>query len=375
MSKALEIREVKTKSDLKKFILYPHKLYAGNPNWVPNLVFDELNILSKEKNPAFDHCESKYWLAYSNDEIVGRVAAIVNRHYIEKWKNNYVRFGWIDFIDDFKVSAALTGEVENWAKSLGMSAIHGPLGFTDMDPEGLLISGFDEIGNMASIYNYPYYSNHLDNLGYKKDTDWIEFEVTVPDKVSEKITRIAEIVRTKYKLEVLKTKSRKDLLPYTRKIFDLLNITYAHLYGVTELTESQINAYIKQYFGFIRHEYVNIILDENKNLVAFGISMPSLSKALRKSKGKLFPFGFIRLMRAMKKNDRLDMYLIGVHPKYQNKGINALLMSELTQTCINNGIKVAEAHHELEDNTKVQAIWDYFESRKHKRRRCYIKTL
>ena len=371
----MEIKEVKTKSDLKKFVMFPHQLYAGNEYWVPNLVFDEMNMLSRDKNPAFDHCESKYWLAYRDDKIVGRVAAIVNRHYIDKWKNNYVRFGWIDFIDDLSVSKALTNEVENWASSLGMTAVHGPLGFTDMDPEGLLISGFNEIGNMASIYNYAYYQDHFDKLNYKKDTDWIEFEVNVPDTIPEKVVRIAELVKGKYKLEVLKTKSRKDLLPYTHEIFDLLNITYSHLYGVTELTEKQIEAYIKQYFGFIQHEYVTLVVDEHKKLVAFGISMPSLSKALRKSNGKLFPLGFLRLMRAMKKNDRLDMYLIGVHPKYQNKGVNSLLMVELTTACIKNGIKLAEAHHELEDNTRVQATWDYFDSRKHKRRRCYIKQL
>jgi len=371
----MEIKEVKTKSDLKKFILYPHKLYAGSEYWVPNLVFDEMNMLSKNKNPAFDFCEAKYWLAYNNNEIVGRVAAIVNHHYIDKWKNNYVRFGWIDFIDDPEVSKALTETVENWAKSLGMTAVHGPLGFTDMDPEGLLISGFDEIGNMASIYNYAYYQDHFDRLNYKKDTDWIEFEVKIPSEIPEKVTRIAELVKSKYKLEVLQTKSRKDLLPYTHQIFELLNITYAHLYGVTELTERQIEAYTKQYFGFIRHEFVSLIVDENKKLVAFGISMPCLSYALKKSNGKLFPLGFLRLMNAMKKNDRLDLYLIGVHPKYQNKGVNSLIMVAMTKQCQRNGIKIAEAHHELEDNTKVQSLWTYFDSRKHKRRRCYIKQV
>jgi ribosomal protein S18 acetylase RimI-like enzyme len=375
MSEALEIKEVKTKSDLKKFVLYPHRLYAKNAQWVPNLVFDEMNVLSKDKNPAFKHCESKYWLAWRNGEIVGRVAGIVNRHYVEKWKNSYARFGWIDFIDDPDVSRALTNTVENWAKSLGMNAVHGPLGFTDLDPEGLLLSGYNEPGNMVSIYNYPYYPEHLDKLGYQKDTDWVEFEIKVPEKVPEKIARLAAIVKEKYKLEVLKTKSRKDLLPYTRQIFDLMNITYAHLYGVTELTEEQINAYTKQYFGLIRHEFVNLVVDENKQVVAFGISMPCLSTALRKSAGKLFPFGFVRILRAMKKNDRIDLLLIGVHPKYQNKGVNALLLDALTRIYYEQGIKVAEAHHELEDNTKVQALWDYFDSRKHKRRRCYIKHI
>jgi ribosomal protein S18 acetylase RimI-like enzyme len=375
MAEGLEIREVETKADLKKFILYPHKLYEGNDHWVPNLVMDEINILSKDKNPAFSHCESKYWLAYRNGNIVGRIAGIVNKHYIEKWKNNYVRFGWMDFINDEAVSKALTQAVENWAAYMGMTAVHGPLGFTDLDPEGLLISGFDEIGNMASIYNYPYYDTHLDKLGYQKDTDWIEFEITVPDQVPEKIARIAEIVRVKSKLRVVQTKSRKDILPYSRKIFDLLNITYAHLYGVTELTDDQINAYIKQYFGFIRHDFVSMVVDEQDNLVGFGISMPSLSKALRKSHGKLFPFGFVRVLRAMQKNDRIDLYLIGVHPKYQNKGVNAMLLDSLTRIYIKNNIKVAEAHHELEDNTKVQSLWTHFDSRKHKRRRCYIKHL
>ncbi|MCK4694173.1 MAG: hypothetical protein KAT74_00350, partial [Candidatus Cloacimonetes bacterium] len=357
------IKEVKSKKELKKFISFPYKLYKGNKNWIPPLRNDEFNILYKTKNPAFDFCDVKLWLAYKNDKIVGRIAGIINHRYIEKWENKYARFGWIDFINDENVSKALINSVEKWAKENGMKAVHGPLGFTDLDPEGMLIEGFEELGTIATIYNYPYYSKHFEKYGYLKDIDWIEFEVKVPEKVPEKIERIANIVKKKYKLTVLKTISSKDLKPYTKEIFKVLNDAFEPLFGVVPLTEKQIEKYIEHYMGIIPHKFISLILDESGKIAAFGITMPSLSKAFQKAKGRLLPFGFLHILKALKKNDSVDLFLVAVRPDLQGKGVNALLFKEFILTYIDNKIEKAETNIELESNIKVQAQWKFFEHR------------
>ena len=369
------IKEVKTKKELRKFVAFPYKLYKGNKYWIPPLKNDEFNILDKEKNPAFNFCDVKLWLAYENEEVVGRIAGIINYRYIEKWENKYARFGWIDFVDDENVSKALLETMEKWAKENGMEAVHGPLGFTDLDREGMLIEGFEELGTIATIYNYPYYSKHLEKYGYSKDVDWIEFEVRVPEKVPEKIERIANIVKKKYKLSALKTKSSKDLKPYTKEIFKVLNDAFEHLYGFVPLTEKQIENYIKQYIGIIPHKYISIILDESGKIAAFGITMPSLSKAFQKAKGRLLPFGSIHVLKALKHNNLVDLYLVAVRPDFQGKGINTLLFKDLIQTYIEHKIERAETNIELENNTKVQAQWKFFDRRQHKRRRCFIEHI
>ena len=369
----LIIKEVVSKRELKKFISFPYTLYAGHNYWIPLLRFDEMGTLQKHKNPAFDHCEVTYWLAYKDRKVVGRIAGIINNRYIEKWNNKYARFGWVDFIDEESVSAALFETVENWAKQKGMEAIHGPLGFTDLDPEGMLIEGFEELGTIATIYNYPYYPEHIERYGYKKDVDWVEFEIKVPDKIPEKIERIAEIVKKKKKLTIVKTKKTKDVLLYAKEIFHVLNQAYEPLYGVVSLTDKQIDKYVKQYLGFIRPDFVSIILDEQKRVAAFGITIPSLSKAFQKAKGRIFPFGFLHILKAMRKNDRIDLFLVAVRQDLQGKGLNSLLFNELHKTYIKNNITKAESNPELESNTKVQAQWKLFEKRQHKRRRCYIK--
>ncbi|OPX25915.1 MAG: hypothetical protein B1H06_06805 [Candidatus Cloacimonas sp. 4484_143] len=369
------IKEVQNKKDLKKFVSFPYRLYKGSKYWIPPLRNDEFNILDKKKNPAFDFCDVKLWLAYKNEKVVGRIAGIINHRFIEKWRDKYCRFGWIDFIDDENVSKFLLETVENWAKENGMEAVHGPLGFTDLDPEGMLIQGFEELGTIATIYNYPYYPKHLEKYGYSKDIDWIEFEVRVPEKVPKKIERIANIVEKKYGLTVLKTKSSKDLKPYTKEIFKVLNEAFEPLYGVVPLTEKQIDKYINNYIGIIPHKYISIILDEFGKIAAFGITMPSLSKAFQKAKGRLFPFGFLHIMKALKHNNLVDLYLVAVRPDFQGKGINTLLFKDLIQTYIEHKIERAETNIELENNTKVQAQWKFFDRRQHKRRRCYIKHL
>ncbi|MEZ0396909.1 MAG: GNAT family N-acetyltransferase [Anaerolineales bacterium] len=371
----IQLHEITSLKDLKAFIRFPHHLYRGNPYWVPALTFDELNTLRSDKNPAFEYCEARYWLARRDGKIVGRVGAILNRRHIEKWGQKYLRFGWLDFVDDAEVSAALMGAVEAWAQEKGLETVHGPLGFTDMDREGMLVEGFQELATLATNYNYPYYPQHMERLGYVKDVDWVEYELTVPPEPNETIARIADLALRRNKLQLLKVRHKKDLLPYAYQLFDLLQEAYQGLYGFVPLTEKQVQSYVKQYFGFVTPEFVPVVLDQEGNMVGFGIVMPSLSRALQRAGGKLFPFGFIHLLRALKKNDRADLYLVGVKPEYQGKGVNAILMDRMHRHFIKLGITKVESNPELEHNANVQGQWKYYEKRQHKRRRVYIKHL
>jgi GNAT superfamily N-acetyltransferase len=334
-----------------------------------------MNTLRKDRNPAFEHCQARYWLAESNGEIVGRVAAIYNQLHIEKWGQRYLRFGWIDFYDDPEISKTLLQTVEEWALELGLEAVHGPLGFTDLDREGMLIQGFDELATLATNHDQPYYSEHLIRLGYEKDIDWLEHEISIPESLDERVTRIAEIARKRYKLRLLEAKNKNQMLPYAPELFEILNEAYDHLYGTVHLTDKQIDAYVKQYFGFVIPDFVPVILNENDRMVAFGITMPSLSRALQKGKGRLFPFGFIHLLRALNKPDRIDMYLGAVRREYQGKGINAILMQALYQAYKKHGIKSIHANPQLETNSPILNQWKFFEVRNHKRRRVFIKHL
>ena len=369
----IQIKEVTTLKELKSFIHFPFELYRGNPNWVPTLLFDELNTLSRDKNPAFEHCEARTWLAYRDGKIVGRVAAILNKRHIEKWGQRYMRFGWIDFIDDLSVCESLMKTVEAWARETGMTAVHGPLGFTDLDREGMLVEGFDELATLATIYNHPYYPKHLEKLGYVKDTDWMEYEFLVPPEPNEIIARIADISLRRNKLRLLEFRNKKEMLKYGKELFQLLDDEYKHLYGTVPLTEKQAQAYIDQYFGFVTPDFVPMVVDQNNRMVAFGIVMPSLSLALQKTKGNLFPFGFIHLLRALKKNDRADLYLVAVRSEYQGKGVNAIMMNKMHAVFNKLGIKKVESNPELETNQNVQGQWKHYEKRQHKRRRIFIK--
>ena len=371
----ISIVEVTNKKLMNAFLDLPYELYKNNPYNVPALRFDEANTLDPKKNPAFDHCEAKYWLAYQNNKVVGRIAGIYHKAYVEKWNNKYLRFGWIDFIENIEVARALLNTVENWAKEKNLTAVHGPLGFTDLDYEGMLVEGFEERGTMATIYNYPYYPKMMEALGYAKDVDWVEYRVNVPAKTADKIHKIAELVKKRYQLKIVKFKKAKDLLPYAKQIFQLINETYSDLYGVVELTDKQISYYTKMYFSMIKTEFIILIADKNDKLVAVGITMPSLSAALQKAKGSLFPFGFIHLLKALKKNNEADMLLVGIDKAYQGKGVNALVLQQTNEAFNRNGIVIAESNPELEENTKVQSIWDDFDARQHKRRRCFIKQL
>ena len=374
---AIIIKKVSNKKELKTFIRFNYELYKNNPYSVPDLYDDMLGTFSPQKNAAFEFCEADYFLAYKDDKVVGRVAAIINRRANETWNKKEVRFGWIDFVDDPEVSKALLDQVEAWGKERRMEAMVGPLGFTDLDAEGMLVEGFDQLSTMSTIYNYPYYSQHMERLGFEKEADWVEFKLTVPDKLPEKFVRISEIILQKYKLKIKKLK-RSEIKEknYGQKIFDLINEAYAPLYGYYKMTQGQINQYIKTYLPLIDLRMVSLVEDEAGELVAVGISMPSLSEALQKAKGKMLPFGWYHLLKALffKKPKVLDLLLVGVKPEYQSKGVNALLFYDLVPIYQQMGFQYGESNPELEVNKKVQAQWSAFESVQHKRRRAYKKV-
>ena len=369
------IREVLTASDLKTFVEYPFHLYKDSPYWLPPLLEDEYNTLRRDKNPAFEHCLARYWLAERGGQVVGRVAAIHNRRHVEKWQQNYLRFGWLEMVDDPAVADALFGVVEGWASELGCTAIHGPLGFTDMDKEGMLIEGFDEMGTMATIYNPPYYPREMERLGFVKDVDWFEYQMTIPTTVDPEWDRRTELVLERFNLHLLNPKRKSELLAYAPALFGLIDSEYAHLYSTVPLTPAQVKVYTAQYFGFINPDFAPMLLNEKNELVGFAIAMPSLSLALRKANGRLFPFGFVHLLTALQKNDRADLYLIAVRSDYRAKGAHVPLMTQVWHAVAKRGITVVDACPELETNLAVRTLWKHFDSRQNKKRRAYIKHL
>lgn len=366
-----------TKKELRQYVHFGIDLYKGNDCYVPPLVLDEMETLDPAKNPAFDFCQAQMFMAYKDDKPVGRITAIINSMVNEKENKKTLRFGFVDFIDDPEVVDALFKAVADWGRQKGMTRIVGPMGFSDMDHEGMLIEGFNELGTMATIYNYPYYMEHMQRMGFEKEVDWIEFRMKVPDAIPDKYLRIANIVKEKFKLKVKKYTSRKKLKDdYGKALFKLINEAYADLYGYSALTDRQIDYYIGLYLGLIRLQDVCVVADADDKLVAVGISMPSLSRALQKSRGRLLPFGWYPLLRAIKgHSDVVDLMLVAVKPEYQNKGVNALLFSDLIPNYIANGYKYAESNLELEGNESVQKQWEYFERRQHRRRRAWTKNL
>ncbi len=379
---SVQIKRVETKKDLKAFIECHYDLYEGNQYDAPNLYSDELNTLSKDKNAAFDFCEAEYFLALKEGKVVGRVAAIINNKANEKWDKKDVRFGWIDFIDDIEVSKALLKAVEDYGREKGMTSVVGPLGFTDMDPEGMLTWGFDQLGTMATIYNYDYYPKHMEKLGgWEKDNDYVEYRLDVPETAPEKYTKIAEMVEKRYNLHVRKL-TKKEIFEggYGKKLFDLINVTYANLYGFSELTDRQIDQYVKMYFPLADLDLITVIEDGNKDnqLVGLAITIPSLTRALQKChRGRLFPFGWWHLLRAIKfhKTEVVDLLLIGVLPEYRSKGANSLVFADLIPRYVKYGFKWGETHVEMETNESVQSQWGPLDPTMHKKRRCYRKAI
>ena len=376
---SVEIKRVTTRSDLKRFIRFNYEFYKDNKYSVPDLYDDMLHTFSPKRNAAFEFCEADYFLAYREGKIVGRVAAIINHRANEQWDKKTVRFGWIDFIDDQEVSRALIETVKQWGRERGMDTIEGPLGFTDMDAEGMLIEGFDQLSTMATIYNYPYYPVHMERLGLEKSADWVEMKIFVPDEIPEKHKRISDIIARKYNLHIRKLTSKKEVREsgIGHQIFRLINDAYAPLFNFSRMTERQIDQYVNMYVPVLDLRMVSIVENEQNEIVAVGISMASLSEALQKAKGRLFPFGWYYLLKALlwKRPKMLDLLLVGVRPDYQNKGVNALLFTDLIPVYQQLGFEYAESNPELELNEKVQNQWQYFKTEQHKRRRCYTAAI
>lgn len=372
------INKVKTKDDLKKFIRFGIDLYEGNEYFVPPLIYDERATLSQSKNPAFDHCDAIYFLAYRNDKIVGRIAVIINHKANERWNERSARFGFVDFIDDNEVVDALFGAAESWARSRGMDKMQGPLGFTDLDHEGMLVEGFDQISTLSTIYNYPYYVDHMARMGYVKHQDWVEFLITIPKEMPERFARASEIVKKRSGLDVKHLESKKDVLPYARDIFKLINRAYKDLYGYVELTDRQIDYYVDMYIPMLRLEFLALVIrQEDNKLVGVGIGLPSIAKALQKARGRFVPTGWYHLYKALKgkATNVLDLLMVAVDPEYQGKGLNALMFNEFIPAANRLGFEYAESNPELEVNNKVHSMWNDLETKQHKRRRAFIKNL
>ena len=372
------IKPVSTRKELKKFVKFRLDLYKNNQYDVPPLYSDEIDTLLDGKNPALDIYDHQVYVAERDGKIVGRVAAIINHLANHKEGVDFVRFGFIDFIDDDEVAAALIDAVEKWGRERGMVAIHGPLGFTDFDPEGMLTWGFDELGTAITIYNYPYYPEQLERLGFIKAAEWVEYKIPIPATVPDKYTKVAEMTVNKYDLQILRFKSVKEIIEkgYGQKIFHLLNLTYADLYGFSQLNDELVEYYLKRYVPILRLELITLIADSSGELVALGIALPTMSRALQKAKGKMYPFGFIPILKALKgKAEVCDLMLIAAHPDFQSMGVVALLFTELIPQFQKIGARYAESNPELENNYKVRALWRDFNPEIHKRRAVFVKSI
>ena len=371
-----KIKEVATRKELNAFVHFPNVLYKGNPYYVPQIESMDRDTLTPGKNHAFEVCEGKYWLAYDErGDIVGRVAGIINRKYNEKTGEKICRFGWIDFVDDHDVSKALIDTVEGYAKEKGMNVMSGPMGFLEFDAAGILVEGFDKLPTAYGKYNAPYYEEHLTALGYKKDADYVEYLIKVPEVIPDRYERMAQLVSVKNSLHQAAFRNRAELEPYLDGVFKCLNSAYSQLHGFSELSPGQCEDLKKQFVTNINVDYVSVVLDADEHVVGFGVALPSLSKAMQKANGSLFPFGWIQMMKAFKQNDTIDLLLIAIDEKYKNKGVNAMIFHKFAEGITKNGIKYIESTRELEDNTSVQNLWRYLEHDLTKRARTYIKQL
>ena len=373
----VSIVEVTTRQQLRRFVDFPNQLYKDVPQFVPATYGDDLDDWDRKKNPAFSYCEARCWLALREGEIVGRIGAILSRKSNSKWGTNRLRFTQVDFIDDPEVSGALFETVENWARELGCTAVHGPLGFTDMDREGMLVEGFDRRGCFFTYYNHPYYMQHMAALGYVKDVDWVENLITAPqdEKTFARWRKLSDYVKHRQKLHTLRVRTRLDYFPLLKPFFQLVNEAYAPLYGTVDLTPEQIKKYSMKFAPLINPQLTCFVMNEQNELVAFGVSAPSIAEAMKKSRGRLFPTGWVRVLHAFRKNDTIDLLLIAVRPDLQGKGVNAIILSEVMEGCRKMGIHYAETGPMLEENEKVQTQWQNFPLEQHKRRRCWVKEL
>ncbi|MCF2221538.1 GNAT family N-acetyltransferase [Chryseobacterium sp. PS-8] len=367
----ISVIEVKNSDQLKQFVRFPMDLYKNNPYYVPALINDEIKIWNPKENPALQYSEAKQFLAYQNNKIVGRIALMINHKEERELGIRKVRFGWIDFVDDEKVSQALIGKAVEYAKEKNIGKIEGPMGFTNLDKAGMLTLGFDKLATMIGIYNHDYYPKHLEKLGLTKEKEWVEFEIMFPDSLPEKIYKFNELISQKYHLKVLRFKSKEEILQYVDAMFDLLDETYKHLSTYTPISDEQRKTYKEKYFPLIDKDFIVCIADENNHLISFAITMPSYSKALQKSKGKLLPFGWWHFLQAGKKNDRANFYLIGIHPDYQRRGVTSIIFKEIWDIFNKKGVKYLETNPELEENKSIQLLWQDYNPVNHKRRRTY----
>ena len=369
----ITVKEIFSKKEFLSFVKFPFKLYKGSKYWVPSFIDEELALMDKKINPVYKNADAKFFLAYKNGKIVGRIAAMINWIEVKKIKKNKVRFGWYDVVDDIEVSKMLIEEVINYGKENKLNFVEGPVGFSNLDKAGLLIKGYDELNTMITLYNYPYYSNHLERLKFKKLAQWVEYEIKVDsfENSPEKVKKFSELIKKRYSLSVINFNSSKKIIPYVDKMFDLLSKTYNQLQTFVPIQDYQIKHYKNKYFKYLNPKLIKCIVNNENELIAFVIAMPSFASALKKANGKLFPFGFIHILKSLYFNDKVSFYLMGIHPDFQNKGVTAILLNEIQKTLNQMGVKIIETNPELEENTAIQRLWKNYKHRIHKKRATY----
>ena len=372
---AVELKIVKTRRELRQFVDFPEQLYRGCENWVPALRGDEFDTFDKKKNGAYDYCESECYLALKDGRVAGRVAAIINHNANRDWKEHNVRFGWLDFIEDREVLKALLDAVEAWGKARGCTRMKGPWGFTDMDKEGLLVEGYEHLSPFTCLYNYPYYDKLLQELGFLKDVDWTQRVAKVTNQLPP-MFQFADMIEQRFGLHVARARSTRELSEkYGLAIFHMYNETFAPLFQFTPLTDKQIERYLQTYVPILRPEFVSVCLDKDERPVGFTFCVPSLSKAVRRADGRLFPFGFVHILRALRHNDTLEALMIGVLPEYQGKGANVLMFKQIHENALKFGINRLILNPQLEENFKVQSLFEQYETEPFMRRRAYCKDI
>lgn len=372
---SIHVRQISAKADLKKFVALPFRIYKGNPHWVPPIKNDELKSLMPDTNPVMKYCTSAFWLAEREGQVVGRIGAIINPLANEKYNEKMCRLTRFEFIDDKEVSSLLLKTVEQWALDNGMDGVHGPLGFTNLDHQAMLVEGFDELPSIASEYHLPYYHSHIEANGYEKETDWVEFELKVLKEIPEKAVKLNELIKKRYNLKVISFHSGAEMKPYALKVFHLLNMAFDELFSFVKMPDDVLQFYIDKYFNILNPEFVKVVEDEQGNMIGFIISLPSLSKAMQRANGKLLPLGWYYIMQALKKPKVADLLLTGIHPDWQAQGVSALLITELQKIMIAHGVERVETTGMIETNEKAINHWKNYEHRQHKRKRCYRKML